>query len=195
MSTETTTGATSAPAPTRERSWWSGRSELFVAALVIAIAAVLGVQTALMDVPPGTASPGPRFFPTIVTVIMAGVGVALAVQVIRRPADRPGLDETAAADAGDSAPAEARTDDSGGRTQWRPVLTVIGSLVVFILLLQPVGWLLSGALLFFGVVHAMGGRRPLLDATVALVFSSFVQLAFVAGLGLNLPAGILGGIF
>jgi putative tricarboxylic transport membrane protein len=66
--------------------------------------------------------------------------------------------------------------------------------VLFALLLQPVGWLLSGALLFFGVAWAFGGRRPLFEAAVALAYSSVVQLAFVGGLGLNLPSGILGGV-
>jgi putative tricarboxylic transport membrane protein len=32
------------------------------------------------------------------------------------------------------------------------------------------------------------------DIGVALIFSSFIQLAFSAGLGLNLPSGILTGV-
>ena len=81
------------------------------------------------------------------------------------------------------------------RIDWRCLGIVVASLTVFILLLQPVGWLLSAALLFFGVAYALGSRRYLFDAVLSLVFSSVIQLAFVAGLGLNLPAGILGGIF
>ncbi|MFC7327069.1 tripartite tricarboxylate transporter TctB family protein [Marinactinospora rubrisoli] len=206
--TSTTTPAPAATAAARP-GWWQGRSELLVAALVLAIAAFLGYQTATMAVPPGAESPGPRFFPTIVTVFMFGVGIALAVQVIRRPA-RPADGAAAPDDGADAAPAgeAAGTATDGAdapsaataaapasRVDWRTVSIVVGSLTAFILLLQPAGWILSAALLFFGVSYAMGSRRILFDITLSLVFSSIIQLAFVAGLGLPLPAGVFGGIF
>ncbi|GAA3743911.1 putative tricarboxylic transport membrane protein [Spinactinospora alkalitolerans] len=197
MSTDTTAPGTQRPASPASRSgWWRGRSELLVAALVIAIAAFIGVQTATMAVPPGTESPGPRFFPTLVTILMAGVGVALAVQVVLHPARPREADGTRDGEAGEAGDGTASEQAPGApRTDWKTVATVVASLVVFIVALQPVGWILSAALLFFGVSYAMGNRRILFDITVSLVFSSFIQLAFVAGLGLNLPAGILGGIF
>jgi putative tricarboxylic transport membrane protein len=69
------------------------------------------------------------------------------------------------------------------------------SLVLFIALLRPAGWILAAALLFWGVSYALGARRPIFDASVALVMSSLIQLIFGAGLGLNLPAGFLEGVF
>jgi putative tricarboxylic transport membrane protein len=205
MSTDTTPGAPPA-SPDARPSWWRGRSELLVAALVLAIAAFLAVQTATMPVPPGTESPGPRFFPALVTIFMFGTGLALVVEVVRKPA-RPAANAgapagTAPADppAGAEAAAEAGLaaaagdDRTGERLDWRTIGIVLASLVAFALLLQPAGWIISAALLFFGVSYAMGNRRYVFDAAVSLVFSSFIQLAFVAGLGLNLPAGILGGI-
>ncbi|MFC3994876.1 tripartite tricarboxylate transporter TctB family protein [Nocardiopsis sediminis] len=188
-----------APAPGPAPSWWRGRSELLVAALVIGIAAFLAVQTATMPVPPGTEPPGPRFFPTIVTVFMFVAGLALAVEVIRHPrrgaAEPAQAQEPAGAEGNGEAAATAATAPAGEiGLDWRTVGIVVASIVVFALLLQPVGWLLSAALLFFGVSYAMGSRRYLFDTVISLVFSSFIQLAFVGGLGLNLPAGILGGI-
>ncbi|RCV48860.1 tripartite tricarboxylate transporter TctB family protein [Marinitenerispora sediminis] len=205
MTTDTST-TTPAPAPAAARpGWWQGRSELLVAALVIALAAFLAFQTAAMHVPPGVESPGPRFFPTLVTVFMFGVGIALAVQVIRRPA-RPAAGAPAAEAAAQTTPGGDADADAAGagapagaapapRTDWKTVSIVVGSIVVFILLLQPVGWIVSAALLFFGVSYAMGSRRTLFDIVLSLVFSSVIQLAFVAGLGLILPAGVFGGIF
>jgi putative tricarboxylic transport membrane protein len=80
-------------------------------------------------------------------------------------------------------------------SDWRALGTVLVSLVLFIVLLRPVGWIIAAALLFWGVSYALGARRPVFDASVALVMSSLIQLIFGAGLGLNLPAGFLEGIF
>ncbi|MBV2365043.1 tripartite tricarboxylate transporter TctB family protein [Streptomonospora nanhaiensis] len=172
-----------AAAPADRPSWWTGRSEVFVGLLVIGIAVFMAVQTAAMHVPDTSTGPGPRLFPGLVSGLMLLLGSALVVQVVRTPA-------APAADGADTAAHRRR----GPYTDWRTVGTVLGAVAAFALLLQPLGWLLSGALLFFGVAWAFGGRRPLYEAAVALVYSSVVQLAFVGGLGLNLPSGILGGL-
>lgn len=185
------------------RHWWKGRSEIFVGLLAIGIGLFLGEQTLTMHVPDNSASPGPQFFPAVVAALMVVLGVALALQVIRRPAPEPEAgpadsehrahDQTGAVGElvdGERAAASAPATHS----DWRTIGIVVGSVVLFALLLEPVGWLLSGALLFFGVAWAFGGKRPVFEAGVALVYSSVVQLAFVAGLGLKLPAGILGGV-
>ncbi|WP_433699374.1 tripartite tricarboxylate transporter TctB family protein [Nocardiopsis sp. CA-288880] len=194
MSTDATTPAR-APEPDAppRPPWWQGRSELLVAALVLGIAGFIAVQTAAIPVPTGTEPPGPRFFPTLVAVFMGAVGLALAVQVVLRPArpaqaaeQAPGADAAETGETGEDAPV---------RIDWRCLGIVVATMTVFIAILQPVGWLLSAALLFFGIAYALGSRRLLFDAVLSLTFSSLIQLAFVAGLGLNLPAGILGGIF
>ncbi|MEE2043017.1 tripartite tricarboxylate transporter TctB family protein [Nocardiopsis tropica] len=166
MSTDATTPARATEPDAPPRPpWWQGRSELLVAALVLGIAGFIAVQTAAIPVPTGTEPPGPRFFPTLVAVFMGAVGLA---------------------ETGEDAPV---------RIDWRCLGIVVATMTVFIAILQPVGWLLSAALLFFGIAYALGSRRLLFDAVLSLTFSSLIQLAFVAGLGLNLPAGILGGIF
>ncbi|GAA1447475.1 tripartite tricarboxylate transporter TctB family protein [Nocardiopsis tropica] len=191
MSTDATTPAR-APEPDAppRPSWWRGRSELLVAALVLGIAGFIAVQTAAIPVPTGTEPPGPRFFPTLVAIFMGAVGLALAVQVALRPA-RPAQ----AAEQAPGADAAETGEDAPVRIDWRCLGVVVATMAVFIAILQPVGWLLSAALLFFGIAYALGSRRLLFDAVLSLTFSSLIQLAFVAGLGLNLPAGILGGIF
>ena len=42
--------------------------------------------------------------------------------------------------------------------------------------------------------YALGSHRRLFDIGVGLLFSSIIQLAFGAGLGLSLPSGFIGGI-
>jgi putative tricarboxylic transport membrane protein len=83
---------------------------------------------------------------------------------------------------------------AGWFSDWRALLTILASLVAFIVLLRPAGWILAAALLFYGVAYALGSRRPVFDLSVALVMSSVIQLIFGTALGLNLPAGFLEGV-
>ena len=48
------------------------------------------------------------------------------------------------------------------------------------LLLDPVGWIIAAAVLFWGVAYALGSRRPVFDIGVRLVMSSVIQLIFGA---------------
>lgn len=65
--------------------WFTGRSELFVAAAVIVLAVSMTIGVVTMEVPDGTAFPGPQFFPIIVTIFLYGVGLALAIVVMASP--------------------------------------------------------------------------------------------------------------
>nr|WP_052542726.1 tripartite tricarboxylate transporter TctB family protein [Cryobacterium roopkundense] len=191
----------------------AGRSELVVSALVLAIAVFLTVGIVTMDVPEGTATPGPQFFPTIVAGLLYVLAVLLAVQVVRapRPVDgdsnvsRVGMSSDMLNDLGDiDTTSEIRVIRSSvhpatkkkiGLTDWKTTGLVLASVIAFILLLQPLGWLLSAAALFWALSRALGSRRPMFDIGVSLIFSSCMQLAFSAGLGLTLPSGILTGVF
>jgi putative tricarboxylic transport membrane protein len=200
------TQQTTAPEPTR---WLTGRSELVVSVLVLSLAGFLTWGTVTMQVPEGSGTPGPQFFPTIVAGMLYVLAILLAVQVIRAPRavdgdNIVGLSADLLKDIGDIdttseirvvrdsvRPARRRRIDA---TDWRTTGYVFGALVGFVLILQPVGWLLSAAALFWLIARALGSRRPVFDIGVALIFSSFIQLAFSAGLGLNLPSGILTGV-
>lgn len=77
---------------------------------------------------------------------------------------------------------------------YRTVGIVLAGLVGFILLLQPLGWLLTASALFWLVCYALGSKRPIFDIAVSVIFASAIQLAFSAGLGLSLPPGIMEGL-
>ncbi|TQJ31298.1 tripartite tricarboxylate transporter TctB family protein [Microbacterium sp. SLBN-146] len=195
----------------RTPRWYTGRSELIVVAGVILLASLLTWGTLAMEVPDGTAFPGPQFFPTIVVVFLYGVGIALAIDVLRRPqrahvADDPTeisnemLEDFGAIDATSEIRVVSPEDVvpvgqvPASRVDWRTLLIVVGGLAGFILVLPIAGWLLSAAALFWIIAFAFGSRRPLMDIAIAVITSSVVQLAFGAGLGLPLPAGILEGV-
>ncbi|MDR7301957.1 tripartite tricarboxylate transporter TctB family protein [Haloactinomyces albus] len=159
----------------------AGRSELLVAALVAGIGVFLLVATVRMDVSSSVSYLGPRFFPAVVGTLLLALGVLLGVQVFLRT--RPGR-ETAEHESG-SAPEGS---------DWKPLGITLATLAAHVLLLKTAGWIIAGALLFWGVSYALGGRRVLRDLGISVVVSSAVQVAFSAGLGLVLPPGILVGV-
>jgi putative tricarboxylic transport membrane protein len=205
---------TSSPAPpsddtaagTTAKPQASGMAELVVPAILVAIAVFLIIGTANMVQPPSVQRPGPTFFPGIIIALLLVMAALSTVQTLRTVrARRAGLlqDEQEAHLDADGDPIEEIPPDpprgrepwpAGAVTDWRAVLTVLGSLVAFMVLLRPVGWIVAAAVLFWGVAYALGSRRPLFDVSVALVMSSVIQLTFGYLLGLNLPAGFLAGV-
>ncbi|WP_313564827.1 tripartite tricarboxylate transporter TctB family protein [Mobilicoccus sp.] len=69
----------------------------------------------------------------------------------------------------------------------------VGGFALFAATLDLLGWILGAAVLFWCVARGIGSTRPVFDASLALVVSSLVYLAFSVGLGLTLPSGLLGG--
>lgn len=170
-------------------------------ALLLGVAVYLTVGLVTMEVPDSVTSPGPRFFPMIITVIAYAVTLVLLIQSSRQwmherrhvsAAGTKGDGEGAATARGE---AEPRDENSAGdeRMNWRMIAIVVASFVAFVLLLNILGWLLSAALLVFGVATGLGAKSLFTSAFVALTMSAIVQLALVGGLGLPLPAGFLGG--
>ncbi|RLP77791.1 tripartite tricarboxylate transporter TctB family protein [Mycetocola tolaasinivorans] len=202
---------TGAPVRPANATWWHGRGELVVAALVLGLAIFLGIGTVTMDVPAGAGVPGPQFFPTIVTAGLAILGVLLAVRVIRHPEAEVGaggsddleMDAEMLGDLGDiDTTSEIRVvasatgeDVPRTGTDWKTFAMVLAGLIGFVIILVPVGWILAGAALFWVIAHALGSKRPVFDIAIAILMSSAIQLAFSAGLGLTLPSGLLAGVF
>jgi putative tricarboxylic transport membrane protein len=195
----------------RTPRWHTGRGELFVAAGVIALAVILTIGTVTMTVPEETASPGPKFFPTLVAIFLYVVGVALAIEVLRHPKrshvaeDPTEISNEMLEDLGDIdqtseirvvSPEDTIPEESNEqRVDWRTVGIVVAALAGFSLLLPLLGWLISSAALFWAIAWAFGSKRPLFDIAVSALVAAITQLAFSMGLGLSLPAGILEGAF
>lgn len=199
---------TTASTPTTA-SWWKRRTGLIVSVVMLLISIVLFIGTATMTVPSTATFPGPQMFPLIIATGTLILTLLLAIDVIRHPEPQytriqatakgiqvgrtqtvstvsaAGLDEIAF-DADDDTPLRPKSNR-------RAVLGVVGTLLVFIAALQPVGWLISCAILFWGVARSLGSKHPVADIFIAFAISALVQLAFSAGLGLYLPPGILEG--
>ncbi|RAM35459.1 tripartite tricarboxylate transporter TctB family protein [Arthrobacter globiformis] len=204
-------GSATEPNGKPKSSFGTGRSELIVVAVLYAVAISLTIGTATMHVQ-GKSSPGPQFFPILVCIVLYLAATLLAIQILRRPnvpdntihpghgqfspdmlhdLGHLGKEEDAAYDAMPS-PAQGKTWKT--YSDWRTVGLLLGSVIAFVALLEPLGWIISAAALFWLVAYALGSRRRIFDIGVGLLFSAIIQLAFGAALGLSLPSGFIGAI-
>lgn len=177
-------------------SWWTGRSGLVIPLVLAAFSTYLLIGVLTMKVPDGAAAPGPRFFPTIILVAGYIISALLVIKYIREPeipqaatySEHDAVSATARAEAEAAAKVTYKTF-----SDWQSVGWAAGGFLAFALLLAPLGWILSAALLFWCVARSMGSTKPVVDIFVGLTMSSIAYLAFDVLLGLNLPSGILGG--
>ena len=152
--------------------------EIAVAIGVVALGVFTIVDAHRITVPLSSNAVGPRVFPYAVGValIVAGLGVVLAV-LRGEPADPEGGEDI----------------DVNAPTDWLTLAKVIAGLALHIILVDRLGWALSGALLFTIVAWALGASAWR-AAIVGVVLGFVIQVLFVAGLGVGLPAGIFDGV-
>lgn len=149
--------------------------------VLAAFLAVLGVYTIIdaRGLTVGFADPvGPRIFPYLIGTGMVVLAVLLA----------------AAAARGDLPRAEEGEDvDLTVPADWVTVGKLVGVLVLNLLLVNILGWAITGALLFVGAAWSLGSRTLVRDVLVGAVLSVGSWYFFYA-LGVPLAPGLLDGI-
>lgn len=157
-----------------------GRSELGVAAFLLVVGGVVLWNGATMSAPFSHADPvGPRAFPFIIGGMLVVVAVLLAIDVLRG-----GRGE---AEDGEDVDLESGTD-------WKTILPLVGAFILNILIIDTVGWVISGSIMFFLSVWALGGRSYIRMAIISILLALASFYGFYSGLGIKLPAGPLEGI-
>jgi putative tricarboxylic transport membrane protein len=122
---------------------------------------------------------GPRVFPYAIGTVMVVLAVLLAVATAR----------------GDVPQAEEGEDvDLTTPADWLTVAKLVAILVLNILLVNLLGWAITGTLLFAGCAWALGSRTLLRDLLVGAVMAVASWYFFYVGLGVPLSPGILDGI-
>ena len=168
--------STTATATTTQKG---GRSEYGVALLLLvlgewAIVDGLGISD--------TDSRGPvsaRTMPIAVGLLLVAMAVLLVVDLLR----------------GGRGEAEGGEDvDLSHGSDWRTIGLLVGSFVANALLIERVGWPISGAILFFGTTYALGARHYVRMALIAILLSVGSWYLFFLGLDIKLPVGLLKGI-
>jgi putative tricarboxylic transport membrane protein len=121
----------------------------------------------------------PYAVPYIVGSVLVLLGVLLAVATAR--GDLPESDE-------------GEDIDLTQGADMKTVGMLAAVLVVNLLLINFLGWAITGALLFVGATRALGSRTLLRDVCVGVALSVGSWYAFYVLLGVPIPAGILDGV-
>jgi putative tricarboxylic transport membrane protein len=153
------------------------KAQYGLAAVMLVVGALTIVDARGLSV--GFGDPiGPRVFPYVVGTGMIVLAVLLAIATAR----------------GDVAQGEEGEDvDLTSPADWVTVLKLVGILVLNLLLVNVVGWAITGALMFAGAAWALGSKSLVGDLIVGAVMS-VASWYFFWYLGVPLPAGILDGI-
>lgn len=168
-----------APPPVVRHRFWTGRGALIMPALLVILGVFLIFGILDMDVADDSEVFGPKAFPWITAGLCFLVATLLAVSIVRNPEiPDPTLDEN-------GAPVPVASN-------WRATGFTLGSFVMFAVLLIPAGWIIAGAVVFWGVTVGLGSTKYVANLLIGLAVSSIMQLVFVGLLGLNLPPGIMG---
>ncbi|MGA4842898.1 tripartite tricarboxylate transporter TctB family protein [Streptomyces sp. G45] len=175
---------TAAEPPAKEttgrRAWLREHSELGVCALLLALGAVVLTDALTMDLALTQRGPvGPRTAPVAVGCGLLLIAVLLAVDVLR----------------GGRGEAEGGEDvDLSEPADWRTVLLLAGVFLATAALIDPVGFPVAGAFLFWGAAYALGSRAVDRDPLIAAVLSVVTYAVFDRLLGVPLPGGPLMGV-
>ena len=157
-----------------------GRAELGVALLLGAVGVLVFLDANGLVTPYSQSDPvGPKTVPFIVAGLLVACAVLLAINVIR----------------GGQGEAECGEDiDLTHPADWKTILPLAGAFILNILLIDWAGWVISGTVLFWGSVLALGSRRYIRDGLISVALSLLTFYGFYLGLGIALPAGLLEGI-
>ncbi len=157
-----------------------GRSEFGVALFLGALGLLVVVSALLLPESRIARGPvGPAAVPVVVGGLLVVTSVFLAVDVWR---------------GGRGEPEGGEDIELTGGSDWRTVAMLAVAFVANALLIEPLGWVFSGAILFWGSAFALGSRHYVRDAVIAVALSIGSFYLFALGLGIVLPPGILRGI-
>ena len=125
---------------------------------------------------PGGFSP---FGPTVMVITVGALLLAAGVLFLARLSIRPDRDLI------------ARAVEEEGATHWPTTGLMAGLLLVYALVLGPLGYVIATGLMIPGGARILGSRRPVRDAAIGFALALVVYFAFTAFLGVRLPAGLL----
>jgi putative tricarboxylic transport membrane protein len=144
-----------------------------VGAVLLAMGVVFLFQT--LQIPGEGFDPqGPRFLPLCMVVAWLALSVLYLVNHLRKIA-RTGHGEAAEKFA-----------------HMVPATLLVAALVIYAVVLDPVGYLIATPLFFVAAARALGSRNLARDITIGVLLSTLVYFTFTQALGVRLPEGIIG---
>ena len=151
-----------------------GLAGFLVVVGVVVLYDAVGLEDAFADQPVQ-----PYAIPYVVGTVLVVLGVLLAVATAR----------------GDLPEAEEGEDiDLTQGTDLRTVGLLAAVLLVNVVLIDWLGWAITGALLFAGCAGVLGSRSHVRDLAIGTALSVGSWYFFYVVLGIPIPAGILDGV-
>ena len=156
------------------------KAQYLICAVLVAVGGFLIYDALTLEAGFAKVDPiGPRFFPIAIGIGLIVLAIILAIAIPR----------------GSQGEAELGEDiDPNTKADWRTVGLLVGLFVAVIVLVQPLGWVITSALLFAGAATILGNRHYIRNLVIGAVLAVGSFYAFYSGLGIPLPAGILDGI-
>jgi putative tricarboxylic transport membrane protein len=156
------------------------RAQYLVCAVLVAVGAFLIYDAVTLEAGFAKVDPvGPKLFPIVIGVVLIVLAVILAIVIPRGSVGE--------ADAGEDV-------DPNMPGDWRTVGLLVAAFVALILLVDPLGWVITSTLFFAGAATILGSRHYIRNIAIGLVLALVSFYGFYSGLGIPLPAGILDGI-
>lgn len=188
--------SSSAPGSWRERL--RGRSELGVSLLLLLVGVLVLSDTLTMETVADQRGPvGPKTVPVVVGIALLVVAVVLAIDVLRGGGRGEAVPRAAHPSGEVAGRRESDADVESGADEpgdWRTVALLAGIFLASAALIDPLGFPVTGALLFWGSAYALGSRNLTRDPLIAAVLSMATFAAFNTLLGVPLPGGPLMGV-
>jgi len=145
--------------------------ETIIAAGVLALAAVVFWQTAIIPVSPIYAKVGPTVVPLITAFGLAGLGLLLLYSALTggwQPDEEKGV-----------------TPDRGA------LLWILAGLALNVLLIGTAGFTVASIVLFVCVARGFGSKAIVRDAAIGAAFALLAYFGFAQTLGINIGAGLV----
>jgi putative tricarboxylic transport membrane protein len=172
----TTTKEPQESAPARQVD----KAQYLVCAVLVAVGAFLIYDALTLEAGFAKVDPvGPKLFPIAIGGTLIVLAIVLAIAIPRGSVGE--------ADAGEDV-------DPNTPGDWRTVGLLVGLFVAVIVLVEPLGWVITGTLLFAGAATILGNRHYVRNIVIGAVLALISFYGFYSGLGIPLPAGILDGI-
>lgn len=150
------------------------KGELVFTSFLFATSVVVLVDTNNMIESNAVGFVGPKVFAFMVGILMFVLSSIQLVAVFRGSRGEPeGIEAGTVAQ----------------KTNWKAFLMVLAGLVAYATLVEVVGFLIMGPILYFAVAKAIGAKNNFLTAAIAVVISAAVFFGFTLGLQLYLPIG------
>lgn len=156
----------------------SGRGKLAIRIAAIAILALGGVVLFDAIEIAERSGAGPQqsgFFPLLVGAGLLVFGVAFLVRATVWP-DRALTEEVA---------------DAEAEMHWRTLILVGSALLVYVFVLDFLGYIVATTLFFVATAWLVGSRKVVRDLIIGVVMSVAIYFGFTEFLGVRLPAGVL----